>query len=114
MPYIKPEYREKIDSHLQPLAEELLSVGDLNYAITRLVCMFLISGGLHYEEINAVAGVLQKVTAEFDVRVTRPYEELKIFQNGDIPEFNKIEKLIRDQQRALPIQIAPDTEQAHG
>jgi hypothetical protein len=114
MPYIKPEHREAIDPHVQSLAESITDTGDLNYVITTLVVKYLLSKGLNYDQINAVAGVLQKVSAEFDVRVTRPYEELKIFQNGDIPEYSQIAILIRKMQSHLPLDIAPDTDQAHG
>lgn len=114
MPYIKPELRETIDPHIDALVDTIKDEGCLNYIITRIVAKHLVDMGLRYDSINTIAGVLQKVAAEFDVRVTRPYEELKIFQNGDIPEFNKIETLIRAQQRHLPQEIAPDTDQAHG
>jgi hypothetical protein len=114
MPYIKPELRETIDPHIDVLVDTIGDEGSLNYVLTRIVAKYLVAMGVRYDSINTVAGVLQKVAAEFDARVTRPYEELKIFQNGDIPEFGKIEKLIRDQQRTLPMQIAPDADQAHG
>jgi DNA primase large subunit len=94
MPYIQPSDRKPIDPCVESLSEQLETVGDLNYAITRLATKFLLAKGLNYEEINAVAGVLQKVAAEFDVRVTRPYEELKIWQNGDIPEYKQISDMI--------------------
>jgi hypothetical protein len=115
MPYIKPELREEIDPHISALVETLGDEGSLNYALTRIVAKYLVAQGVRYDSINTVSGVLQKVAAEFDARVTRPYEELKIFQNGDIPEFSKIETLIREQQRSLPANIAPDADQlAHG
>lgn len=94
MPYIKN--RKDFDSALEPLAAQIKDVGDLNYVITRLATRFLLAEGLNYAEINAVSGVLQKVAAEFDARVTRPYEDLKIWQNGDIPEYAEISKLIGD------------------
>lgn len=114
MPYIKPEHREAIDPHIQSLTENITDTGDLNYVITTLVVKYLLSKGLNYDHINAVAGVLQKVSAEFDVRVTRPYEELKIFQNGDIPEYSQIEALIRKMQQTLPATHVPDNDQVHG
>ena len=114
MPYIKPEKRELIDPHIDALVDTLGDEGGLNYVITRIVAKYLVAMGVRYDSINTVAGVLQKVAAEFDARVTRPYEELKIFQNGDIPEYSKIEALIREQQRHLPQDIAPDADQVHG
>jgi hypothetical protein len=96
MPYIAKGVRESIDSHLDLLVENLHAAGDLNYAITRIAAKYLLSKGLNYAEINDVAGVFQKVAAEFDARVTRPYEDLKIWQNGDIPEYAEIAKTIDD------------------
>lgn len=97
MPYIKPDDRKAIDMGVEMLSEHIKNVGDLNYAITRLAARYLLSKGLCYEQINAVAGVLQKVAAEFDDRVTRSYEDLKIFENGDIPEYSQIEDMINQQ-----------------
>lgn len=114
MPYIKPENREAIDPHVVSLNENIHDTGDLNYAITTLVVKYLLSKSLNYDHINSVAGVLQKVAAEFDVRVTRPYEDLKIFQNGDIPEYGQVEALIRRMQQQLPATHVPDNEQVHG
>lgn len=94
MPYIKPEKREEIDKLIPKLGIEITDVGELNYTLTRIAAQYLIGKGLSYEQINAVSGVLQKVAAEFDMRVTRPYEELKIFQNGDVPEYAEISKVI--------------------
>lgn len=115
MPYIKPEpNREAIDPHIQPLFDNIADVGDLNYTITRLAMKYLLAKGLNYANMNSVAGVLQKVLAEFDERVVRPYEDLKIKQNGDVPEYSEAECLIRDMGRLLPADHAPDTIQAHG
>ncbi len=113
MPYIGPN-RETIDPHIQPLAEQIRTPGDLNYAITRLFMRFLLANGIDYDNINAVAGVLQKALAEFDERVTRPYEELKLKQNGDIPEYSEAGGIIRGMGRLLPADHVADTIQAHG
>ena len=96
MPYIDEASRRSLDPHIESLAAHLVSgtVGDLNYTITRLAAKFLLYKGLKYENINAVAGVLQKVLAEFDARVTRPYEREKIIQNGDIPEYAEIDRQV--------------------
>lgn len=114
MPYIKPERREAIDPHVQSLVETIEDTGDLNYAITTLAVKYLLAKGLSYDHINSVAGVLQKVVAELDVRVTRPYEDLKIFQNGDISVYGEVEILIRRMQQKLPATHVPDDEQVHG
>jgi hypothetical protein len=114
MPYIKQEHRETVDPYIQALSEHIGDTGDLNYVITSLAVRYLLSKGLSYDHINSVAGVLQKVAAEFDIRVTRLYEDVKIFQNGDIAEYREVAKRIREMQHTVPIQIAPDEDQVHG
>ncbi len=114
MPYIKEANREVIDPHVSALSDQISNPGDLNYAITRLFMQFLLRKGLTYANINAVSGVLQKASAEFDERVTRPYEDLKLKQNGDIPEFTEVANKIREAGRTLPANHAADTIQAHG
>ena len=114
MPYIHESSREAIDPHIAPLAEQLHSPGDLNYAITRVLMQWLLDKGIDYGNINSVAGVLQKVQAEFDERVTRPYEDLKLKQNGDVPEYSEANAQISQLGRALPANHAADTIQAHG
>jgi hypothetical protein len=114
MPYIHESSREAIDPFITPLAEQLHSPGDLNYAITRLFMQWLLDKGIDYGNINSVAGVLQKAMAEFDERVTRPYEDLKLKQNGDVPEYSAASAQISQMGRALPANHAPDTIQAHG
>jgi len=96
MPYIKQENRNFIDENVGVLSGYIENVGELNYAITRLAMKFLLVKGLNYENINAVSGVLQKVLAEFDARVARPYEDLKIQENGDVPEYAEANAIVRD------------------
>jgi hypothetical protein len=114
MPYIQECSREAIDPHITPLAEQLHSPGDLNYAITRLFMQYLLDKGIDYDNINAVSGVLQKAQAEFDERVTRPYEDLKLKRNGDVPEYTEVGLQISQMSRSLPADHAADTIQAHG
>ena len=96
MPYTADADRTPLNPRIDALAEKVSpgTVGDLNYTITRLAAKFLLHKGLKYENVNAVAGVLQKVLAEFDARVTRPYEKEKIIQNGDIPEYAEIDRQV--------------------
>jgi hypothetical protein len=94
MPYIDAAARKFLDPHIDSLAAYLVSgtVGDLNYVLTRLAMKFLLHKGIKYSNINSVAGVLQKVLAEFDSRVTVPYEKQKRIENGDIPEYTQFEE----------------------
>lgn len=99
MPYIKQTERTNLDPLIESLSLRVVTVGQLNYVLSRLVARFLLNlRPVHYFDVNSVAGVLQKVAAEFDARVTRPYEDFKIQQNGDIPEYAEWDALIRDQK----------------
>ena len=102
MPYIKPEQRVPLDRIIEELchsilntdkhtdAEVMLSLGKLNYTITR-ICGILIGSDLSYKKIAMITGVLENVKQEFYRRVANAYEDGKIVQNGDVPEYLRLE-----------------------
>jgi hypothetical protein len=80
MPYISPEARQRLDNGELPA-----SPGELNYAITRLVDVYLLrSGGVRYSQINEVIGALECAKLELYRRVAAPYEDRKIEEAGDV------------------------------
>lgn len=87
MPYIKDtSTRYAIDDgvadHLNPY---IITEGDLNYTITRLVDSYASRNGkLSYASINTVIGVLSCVLQEYYRRVAAPYENSKCQENGDV------------------------------
>lgn len=87
MPYIKNKERAKFIEILE-LIEDTLKVsctpGDLNYLISNLVIKYVKTKGLNYTYINDVVGVLECVKAEFQRRCVAGYEDIKIFENGDL------------------------------
>ena len=96
MPYIKEEKREELDPCidnlircLDPEKDLIVSniLGDINYTFSRIL------GGLmgtpSYNKIAMITGVLENIKQEFYRRVCQNYEDLKIRQNGDIPEYKK-------------------------
>lgn len=84
MPYISKKARTEIDKCFNfGLA---LGPGELNYVITRLL-MGQQPGS--YAEFNALIGVLECCKLELYRRACVAYEELKINENGDIPEYEK-------------------------
>lgn len=101
MPYITQEFRSGKESLIQILGQEIKNEGDLNYVITRLVLRYIKHRGLSYKVLNAVAGVFQCAAAEFYRRIVAPYENRKIEENTDIPEY---QTLFRDiaAKSALP------------
>lgn len=86
MPYIRKELRGPIDIELQDLNYAVNGPGDLNYAITRLVAMYM--GAPTYAKINEAVGILECVKLELYRRLATPYENQKKIDNGDIPEYS--------------------------
>jgi broad-specificity NMP kinase len=87
MPYIKPEIRERFQHFVRVIEEPCppVSAGELNYIITRLVAHFI--GTPSYGSINTAIGVLECAKLELYRRLAAPYEDKKISENGDIPEY---------------------------
>lgn len=79
MPYIDKERREAIRDGA--ICE---SVGELNFAITREISFFLDKERLSYSNINAAIGVLECAKLELYRRISAPYEDKKMKENGDV------------------------------
>jgi hypothetical protein len=114
MPYVSESDREVLDPFVEELSARIGGVRDLNYVITRLVMRRLLVQGVNYEDINASLGVLVVSMLEIYRRVGTAYEDLKIFQNGDVPEFAELASLIRKIQHTLPTTHVADKTQVHG
>ena len=80
MPYISREDRQKFN--IDDLVPE--TPGELNYVISELCSAYLTRKGLGYTNCNEIVGVLECVKLEFYRRLTAPYEDKKINENGDI------------------------------
>ncbi|MFZ5876250.1 MAG: DUF6899 family protein [Nitrospirota bacterium] len=80
MPYITADARARLDAGGKPE-----TVGELNYAITRLVDSYLVKqGGLRYANLNEVIGVFECAKLELYRRVAAPYEDQKRAESGDV------------------------------
>ena len=85
MPYIAQERRREIDQALTALLEQPMTVGELNYACTRLLLRFVErAGGVRYDACNALIGVLECCKLELYRRLVGPYEDEKVRENGDV------------------------------
>lgn len=91
MPYINPGIRKRFDTVLLPLSRRIISEGELNYIITRLVDGFLRSRAVEprYQDYNTVIGVLECAKLELYRRLVAPYEDQKMLENGDVFGYNK-------------------------
>lgn len=81
MPYINPDQRRAIDECVDEMYA-LLTRGELNYAITRIVDNYL-GPTPNYDGLNAAIGVLECAKLELYRRVVAPYEDAKLRLNGD-------------------------------
>ena len=100
MPYIKKEARVFLDECIENVVskitdgnsltnEEFLSIsGEINYTFSRILssCM----GTPSYSKIAVITGVLENIKQEFYRRVASAYEDIKIIENGDILEYEKL------------------------
>jgi len=86
MPYISQRDRAVLDPLIKPLFGELISCGQLNYVISRLVG-HLWQTTPSYLQLATLTGVLQNVSSELYRRVGVAFEDKKIQENGDLREF---------------------------
>ena len=94
MPYIEPKARKKLDKPVNRIIEQLDSVGELNYVVTRLCMGWVLRKGLCYGNLNHVWGVLGLVKQEIWNRVGFAYERRKRLTNGDVAEFEAAVNLL--------------------
>jgi hypothetical protein len=108
MPYIKQEARGPLLPHGTPQ-----DAGELNYAFTAIIVQYMRTKGLRYQHINDVMGALFGAALEFYIRIVRPYEDLKIEENGDVygPLLKLLEEAAKGKNlRKTGIQLSPGVE----
>jgi len=91
MPYITPEKREVLDPVVDTLVDALRglqsddpednSQANINYVLSRLLDRMYTA---NYQEINNALGMLLATALEYYRRVGAPYENQKIYDNGDV------------------------------
>jgi hypothetical protein len=88
MPYIKELDRVKFKPILEEfdkiILHSLISTGDMNYLITKMVHNFLDEKGVSYKNINEMIGVLECAKLELYRKIASPYEDEKEKTNGKI------------------------------
>jgi hypothetical protein len=98
MPYIIQARRRELDAAIEALVVALrgipdlpAAVGDLNYAITRILAAALeLDKHPSYVNLNAAVGVLECAKLELYRRLAAPYEDSKIKSNGDLPGYEQV------------------------
>lgn len=86
MPYIKYPARRKYSAKNIAVFSE---PGQLNFAFTDLINLYIKDKGLNYSTINDVIGALEGCKLEFYRRIAVPYENGKISENGDVFTLNQ-------------------------
>lgn len=88
MPYIELKDRGNIEAAVEDLDGYILTVGELNFAITKLCLEYLewlhTKGTTGYAAYNEIIGVLESTKLEFFRRAVAPYEDNKCAENGDV------------------------------
>ena len=100
MPYIKQTQRKLLNSRIEALASDIIALcekqsdypGLLNYSCTRLALILVsrLHTKLQYHVIATLTGVFKNIADEIYRRLGSPYENQKIFENGDIPEYAEL------------------------
>lgn len=84
MPYIAQKDRAKLDKVVK-VAKDMglndLAPGEFNYLITEL--LIEVVGTPSYTRMSQYMNVLTDAREEYRRRVMNPYEDQKIFENGD-------------------------------
>jgi hypothetical protein len=82
MPYIKKEYRHKMDVVVANMIENgVLPDGKLNYVLYKF-CKMTVQPG--YNSYKNFLGEIEECVAEIRRRLLAPYEDKKIQENGDV------------------------------
>lgn len=90
MPYINKGLRCNLDPKIRTLSKSIHNnPGALNYAISRLVYLFLPSDA-GYAEMSAARAVLHDAADEFYRKVMVPYEDGKCALNGEVYSQDKV------------------------
>lgn len=79
MPYVAEERKQALLAGATPL-----DAGELNFVLTMVVLDYLDKHPISYQALNDVSGALTECRVEFERRVVRPYEDVKLTLNGDV------------------------------
>lgn len=90
MPYIKDKDKQEMSNAIEDIKAFIISKGDLNYAICELVGRVILEGKISYTKISEWIDAVHDAEEELRRRLLNPYEDIKMFENGDVPSFTGI------------------------
>jgi hypothetical protein len=79
MPYIKEADKEALAAN-----HPMLGPGDLTYLIQQLLKRYWINSPQNYRVISEILGSIQGARFDFEQRIVKDYERLKLEQNGEV------------------------------
>lgn len=102
MPYIDEEERKELDHQISLITQAILDsrtslcnpndfshfLGRINYCFSRIIMGVM--KAVSYKNIAMATGVLENIKQELYRRSASVYEDKKILENGDIPEYSKL------------------------
>jgi hypothetical protein len=91
VPYISQDRRE--DAQRRPE-----SVGELTYAISALIEDYRQRKGDRFQTFAEVRAALASADDEFAERVVRPYEGVKLIENGEVHEHPTLRRMRLEQE----------------
>ena len=84
MPYIRVQQQDELlEGGALEARFRTHSPGELNYLFTKIIAAYWEIHG-NYQGINDIIGALEGAKLEFYRRIAAPYEDKKIFENGDV------------------------------
>lgn len=104
MPYINEEERNELDEAITNLANCIRKtevhlynphdfsnyLGRINYSFSRVIGQLIKEPS--YKKIAMATGVLENIKQELYRRLASLYEDSKIVENGDIPEYKYLRR----------------------
>lgn len=101
MPYINKDEREELDPYIRDMVVAIKNtttnldnpndfknhLGRINYVFSRVLSGVM--GNISYSKIAMATGVIENIKQEFYRRLASVYEDNKIQDNGDIPEYEQ-------------------------
>lgn len=100
MPYIDKNERKELDPYIRDMIAAIKNttklnnpndfknnLGRINYVFSRVLSGVM--GNISYSKIAMATGVIENIKQEFYRRLAAVYEDNKIQDNGDIPEYKQ-------------------------
>jgi len=93
MPYIKPKDRTSHITSEHKVSRQDIGIafaaacrngGDIQYILAVALNEYMKQRNFRYEILESVMGALKGAEREFYTRVVKPYEDLKIVENGGV------------------------------